>query len=118
MTQPRPACAHVQVRCLNEAVVGSCQGVFKPWHQRLDLGGAALRSSDDDPELLLHVPFTGAVKLRAISVVGGPDGAAPAALRVFINRDDLDFATAAELPAVQKWDLAETRDGRIEYPTQ
>ena len=28
--------APVQVRCLNEAVGGSCKKVFKPWHQRLD----------------------------------------------------------------------------------
>ena len=30
---PPPA---VQVRCLNEAVDGSCRKVFKPWHQRME----------------------------------------------------------------------------------
>lgn len=29
-----------QVRCLNEAVDGSCRKVFKPWHRRLEPAGA------------------------------------------------------------------------------
>jgi len=37
---------------------------------------------------------------------------------VFINRDDLDFATAADLPPTQSWELPENLDGRIELPTQ
>lgn len=39
-------------------------------------------------------------------------------LQVFINRDDLDFSTAGELPAVQEWDLLENLNGQIEYPTR
>lgn len=75
-------------------------------------------SEEDDPELLLHVPFDGAVKLTGITVVGGPDGASPSKLKVFINRDDLDFSTVADLPAVQEWELLENAGGQIEYPTQ
>ena len=78
-------------------------------------------SEEDDPELLLHIPLAGAVKLTGISVIGGPGGAAPARLRAFINRDDLDFgAVAVEggLPAVQEWDLLENAAGLVEYPTQ
>jgi hypothetical protein len=75
-------------------------------------------SEEDDPELLLHVPFGGAVKLTGITVVGGPEGTSPAKLRVFINREDLDFAAVADLPPVQEWDLLENYGGQIEYPTQ
>jgi hypothetical protein len=39
-------------------------------------------SAEDDPELLLHVPFDGAVKLTGITVIGGPDGTSPAKLKV------------------------------------
>ncbi|PSC71196.1 PITH domain-containing 1 [Micractinium conductrix] len=109
-----------RVRCLNEAVDGSCRAVFKPWHRRLEQpsgSGGKLDSEEDDPELLLHVPFDGAVKLTGITVVGGLDGTAPAKLKVFINRDDLDFATVAGMPAVQEWDLLENAAGQIEYPT-
>jgi hypothetical protein len=36
----------------------------------------------------------------------------------FINRDDLDFATIANMAPVQEWDLQEANDGSLEYPTQ
>eukprot|EP00877_Chromochloris_zofingiensis_P004677 jgi/Chrzof1/1420/Cz10g07110.t1 len=63
--------------------------------------------------------FDGAVKLKAICVIGGPDRKAPAKLRVFINRDDLDFATVHGMAAVQEWDLQENNSqGLLEYPTQ
>ena len=43
---------------------------------------------------------------------------APAVMRAYTNREDLDFSTAAELPPVQQWDLQENLNGSIEYPTQ
>jgi len=92
--------------------------VFKPWSQRLSTDGPYLRSDDDDPELLIHVPFTGAIKLQAISVIGGGGGASPAKLKVFTNRDNLDFSTASDLNPVQEWDLVENLNGTMEYPTQ
>lgn len=60
----------LQVRCLNEAVEGSARGVFRAWDQRLDDTGNPLESNEDDPELLLHIPFDGAVKLKAICIIG------------------------------------------------
>ncbi len=72
----------MQVRCLNEAVDGSCQKVFKPWDRRLDFSGPTLRSDEDDPEILIHVPFDGAVKLKAICIIGGGEGKSPAKLKV------------------------------------
>ena len=49
---------------------------------------------------------------------GAADGYSPAELRVFTNRDDLDFSMAADLPPTQAWQLTENLDGRIELPTQ
>lgn len=70
------------MRCLNEALEGSCRGIFKPWHQRLDASaGSVLRSEDDDPELLLHIPFSGAIKLTAITIIGGANGTSPSKLK-------------------------------------
>ena len=108
----------MQVRCLNEETEGSCRHIFRPWDQRLSTSGPVIRSDPDDPELLLHVPFTGSVKLQALTVIGGPDGSSPAKLKVFINRDDLDFSTVADLAPVQEWDLLENLNGTMEYPTQ
>ena len=47
---------------------------------------------------------------------GEAGGYSPSELRVFTNRDDLDFGTAADLPPVQQWDLAENLRGDIELP--
>ena len=91
----------MQVQCLNEAIQGTCKEVFKPWSKRLEPSDPPLESNENDPELLLHVPFSGDVRIRAISVIGGTDGTAPAELKVFINREDLDFSTAAEVPPAQ-----------------
>eukprot|EP00955_Chlamydomonas_euryale_P067767 359936-Chlamydomonas_euryale.AAC.8 len=61
--------------------------------------------------------FDGAVKLKAICVIGGPDGTSPSKLKVYINRDDLDFSLAESLPAVQEWDLQSQQQGLLDYPT-
>ena len=55
---------------------------------------------------------------QAITIIGGSDGAAPAQMKAYTNREDLDFSTVAELPPVQQWDLQENLNGQIEYPTQ
>ena len=49
---------------------------------------------------------------------GGTDGTAPSEMKAYVNREDLDFGTVADLPPVQKWDLQENLRGEIEYPTQ
>jgi PITH domain len=58
------------------------------------------------------------VKLQALTVIGGLNGSSPSKLKVFINRDDMDFSTAADLTPVQEWDLVENLNGQMEYPTQ
>lgn len=105
------------VRALNEEVDGSAQGIFRPWDKRLDTD-PVLESQDDDPELLIFIPFTSDVKIRSICVVGGGGGTSPARMRAFMNREDLDFSTANDLAAVQEWELVENLDGQIEYPTK
>ncbi|GAX83831.1 hypothetical protein CEUSTIGMA_g11255.t1 [Chlamydomonas eustigma] len=107
-----------RVSCLNEAEAGTVVNIFKPWDQRLQPTVRPLCSNEDDPELLIHVPFDGAVKLKAIAVVGGLEGSAPAHLKVFINRDDVDFSLAETATPVQEWALQEdTRRVVLEYPT-
>ena len=105
------------VTALNEAEHGACRRVFKPWDTRLD-PGPALESEEDDPQLLIHVPFTCPVKIRALTVMGGADGSAPSQLRAFVNREGFDFSDAEQTAPVQQWDLADDPIGAIEYPTQ
>ncbi|KAK9815492.1 hypothetical protein WJX72_004575 [[Myrmecia] bisecta] len=106
------------VRCLNEAESGSVRNVFRAWEQRLDTSLPPLVSNEDDGELLIHIPFDGSIRVKAICIIGGTDGTAPAELKAYVNRDDLDFGLVADMPPVQKWDLQEDGHGQIEYPTQ
>eukprot|EP00899_Mesostigma_viride_P015638 jgi/Mesvir1/24075/Mv10797-RA.1 len=105
------------VRCLNEAVPGSARSVFKSWSERLDFS-TCLMSNDDDPELLLFVPFSSDVKIKGLSVVGGGGGSAPSKVRIFINREDLDLSSAGDTAPVQEIELAEDSQGQLEYPTR
>ena len=57
-------------------------------------------------------------KLRFSFCIGGTDGTAPSEMKAYINREDLDFDTVAQLPALQKWTLQENLRGEIEYPTK
>lgn len=73
-----------KVRCLNEDAAGSCRTVLRPWDARTTAPPppGPLLSDSDDAELLLHIPFDGAVKLKAVCVIGGPGGRAPTKMRL------------------------------------
>ncbi|KAJ4749900.1 PITH domain-containing protein 1 [Rhynchospora pubera] len=103
---------------LNESVPGSVKSVFKAWEQRLETSGDCLESNDDDPELLVFIPFTSDVKIKSISVVGGAEGTSPSKMRAFINHEGIDFSDAQNMQAVQEWELAENLQGVLEYQTK
>ena len=106
-----------QVRSLNEEEPGSQAGPFKPWDKR-QFREPHILSADDDPELILHVPFTCGVQLRSICIAGGgPGGSAPAAVRIFTDREDIDFAVGHSLkPAQEINPLAMDLDAELDNP--
>eukprot|EP01084_Bolivina_argentea_P265374 449808_1 len=89
-----------RVTCLNESEPGGILRCIKPWDRRMELD-PYLESQEDDPELLIHVPFSQVVKVRAISIRGGMGGTSPSKFLVWVNRDDVDFSNANELPPIQ-----------------
>lgn len=93
--------------------------VFKAYDERLSRD-QFLESEEDDPSLIIRVPFTCPVKIRSFTIIGGGEGLAPRSAKFFINRETLDFGDAEESQPVQQWDLAVDGDpnGLIEYPTQ
>ncbi|MBA0694046.1 hypothetical protein Goari_004379, partial [Gossypium aridum] len=74
------------------------------WHSSARVFGGALFTSD--------------VKIKSISVVGGADGTSPSKLRVFINREGIDFSDAQSMQPVQEWELVENLQGVLEYQTR
>jgi len=70
-----------KVRCLNESELGACRHPFKPYSRRRE-AEPRLDSHDDDPELLLFVPFTRVVKLKSINIIGGHAGEGTAPTKI------------------------------------
>eukprot|EP00667_Euglena_gracilis_P023343 EG_transcript_26365 len=102
------ACLHQfidlpRVRALNESVHGAWRLVLRPLADCGE-GGPGL-FSDTDEELLLFVPFTEVVRLHSVAVRGGAGDSAPSRLRLFLNREDMDFDLAHDSVALQEWEL-------------
>jgi hypothetical protein len=55
--------------------------------------------------------FAGQVKLHALLIYTAPTPAAPKNLKLFKNRDDLDFSTASELTPTQKIEVPQPVPG-------
>lgn len=117
----RPQMDLPNVECFNEEVQNSGRAILKLHEERLS-AEPSLSSPEDDPELLLKIPFTEAVTIQSISVrsSGASDEkAAPKTVKLFVNRDDLDFDTARELEPQAKLELLPSHhfaEGSIDYP--
>lgn len=112
------------ITTLNESESGSGQAIVKKtWAERLQ--DEPELESDADEQLLIHIPFvsipfsipiltgnsfTGQVKLHSILIRTSNSSSAPQVLKVFINRDDLDFSTASDLPPTQEFCLSQTSE--------
>jgi hypothetical protein len=100
------------VTCLNESIPGSVKSVFKEPSARLTRHPSVMSPPDeaDDQELLIHVPFTEAVTITSLCIRGPApsiqeatstdfQSACPHYVKLFTNRDDIDFSMAEELPS-------------------
>jgi len=103
----RPQIYFPGVICRNEDVVGSGASILKMDKDRFSIM-PSLCSPPDDSELLLHVPFMETVVIHSILVGRRPlqqideqtTTTSPARiLKVFVDRDDIDFEMARVLPA-------------------
>ncbi|CAH0494033.1 unnamed protein product [Peronospora farinosa] len=107
-----------KLRVLNALDPLAVANPFKSFHERRDRS-RFLASNDDDPEMVLFIPFTEAVSIKSICISGtAGDGTHPKVVKLFTNREDIDFSNANELPAQQKLDLVEDDSANIDYPLQ
>ena len=100
---------------MNEAVVGSCRGLFRAPCAAAEK--AAFCDSDgSDPELLLHIPFSEQVHLRGICV-SAAEGGCPASVSMFVNAPGLTFDDCASRAPAQELALAgHDEAGAVYYP--
>jgi hypothetical protein len=110
------------VQCRNEVEFGSGKLVLKLHEERLT-STPSVQSPDGDPELLFFIPFTEAVSVQSITVRNGSensDTVSPRTIKLFVDRDDLDFETARELPPAATLELLPPEhgspEGTIDYP--
>jgi len=82
--------------------------IIKPWHQRTDEN--LYIESDADDQIIVRVPFTGSVRLRAILLKAGPALQTPSKVLLFANEMNLDFDDAADREPTQEVNIAETRE--------
>ncbi|KAI9711070.1 MAG: hypothetical protein M1812_007264 [Candelaria pacifica] len=82
--------------------------VKKTWAERHD--SSPELESDADEQLLMYIPFTGSVKLHSVLVRTTPSPTAPQTLKVFANRDDLDFSAASSEQPTQTVHVSQTSE--------
>lgn len=90
----------LEKNCLNEADDHPMKWIFE---DNKDL----YLESDCDPELLITMTFSQAIKLHSMKVQGPDDGSAPKTVKLFINQpNELDFDAARDYKAVQELTLS------------
>eukprot|EP00124_Ichthyophonus_hoferi_P003132 Ihof_evm2s254 gene=Ihof_evmTU2s254 len=105
-----------KVSCLNESNSGSAVKIFKSWDQRFDT--TKFLESDTDDQLIIFVPFTGVVKIKSIKIIGPEGDSHPKNLKIFGNRDDIDFDNVDDCVPLQELELSPDPTGRLDYPTR
>lgn len=110
-----------RTKVLNSRRSGDANNAFKSFSNRRDRE-AFIESEEDDPELILHIPFTVAVNVKSICISGDADGSSPAQVKMFRDRSDIDFDLAHELkPTVRDFVVQEglcaTPEGRGSAPS-
>ncbi|KAL1520861.1 hypothetical protein AB1Y20_022422 [Prymnesium parvum] len=82
--------------CLNRTSKSSVANILK---QGLRDQEELLLESDADEQLLISVTFRAQVRLHSLLLSGPADGRAPKTVKLFANRDNLDFDGAEEATA-------------------
>ena len=102
-----------EVYALNEQVTHSCQKIFKNKDDMLDKTDFC-ESNEDDPELLINIPFFTQVAIKSMKLIGGEDGTAPNKVKLYVNSTNPDF-DLLEGPATHQIDTIENPDGSLVY---
>mmetsp|Transcript_3458 Transcript_3458/g.2923 ORF Transcript_3458/g.2923 Transcript_3458/m.2923 type:complete len:195 (+) Transcript_3458:48-632(+) len=104
------------LQAFNEEQDDSTKFVIRPKEDMLEESKGVLRS-DDDHELVIKIPFTTKVKIKAITIIGGENGSAPKTLKLYTDLNNVDFSILEENEPSQTLDLIEDNlDGAVEYP--
>ena len=65
-------------------------------------------------QLILHIPFTGTVRIKAIVIHGGHADEAPRTVKLYVNRD-VDFESAESVTAAHTIRLPSNTSDEAEF---
>ncbi|MBW0555861.1 hypothetical protein O181_095576 [Austropuccinia psidii MF-1] len=88
---------------------------IKPWTERSD--DQNFTQSDMDQQMILHIPFTGSVKLRAVIIRTLPGVFRPTQAHLYANEPSLDFDALESRPPTQILEIPETTEV-VEFPVR
>jgi len=88
-----------QVECLNQNKEHPVVNVFSTNNEYLE--------SDCDPQLLIHIPFTQAVRIHSLGFHQLDLKRAPRTIKLFVNKSTMDFSSAETTPSTQDIQLTE-----------
>ena len=71
-------------------------------------------SNEDDPELLINIPFYTQVAIKSMTLIGGEDGTAPSKVKMYVNATNPDFDLLEGKPT-HEIDTIENPDGSLVY---
>jgi len=101
---------------LNESVPDSGKRVFKEVEDALS--NTHTVESSCDGELLFHIPFTSEVHVKAVTIRGSQgQPRAPSRMRLWVNRDDIDFTTVNEIQPAQERFIPYDEACELKIPT-
>lgn len=90
---------HDNIQCLNENNRESCRKIFRPTADLLNFG-TELHSPEDDPELVLIIPFKEEVRVRCIQLVSTNNVSShPETAGLYMNEENVSFDITDDLPA-------------------
>ena len=102
-----------EVYALNENVAHSCKKIFKEKEDMLDKKDFC-ESNEDDPELLINIPFYTQVAIKSMKMIGGENGTSPSKIKLYVNATNPDF-DLLEGKATYEIDTLENPDGSLVY---
>ena len=102
-----------EVYSLNERVSQSCKTIFKDKEDMLDKTYFC-ESNEDDPELLINIPFSSQVVIKSMKLIGGEDGTCPSKVKFYVNATNPDF-DLLEGKATHEVNIIENTDGSMTY---
>ena len=80
--------------------------ILKNYNNRFDVE-PSISSNDDDPELIIYIPFSEVVTISSLALTGGDNGTTPKTINIFVNRDDIDFSNCNDIEPTQTLNIVD-----------